>query len=473
MAIWMIPPPDLNQETHECERNLLRRLKIKSNLELYTIIDDFLKWEKNSSNQLTIMDLLPVEWTLKKDDIRKILETIFKTKNVSKILKRINVVYKENINFIDSVLLRKLPEWYHEKEWKNLDEFIDYVYDTVNWKSRISKRITDCVILKTMCWVDKLLESSKLAQVVKDLDETLFKFKNIEWISTYWESDNWFYFIYNKPIWSKKSWPEHLKWYFVFRKKKVEKIILKTKYNRKYNDVNLLNDLVAFYIEINEWEEEKATKFLLENMFSEKYKLDTKWWMLSGEFINQNKIKLRWQWTKNSTWETFQNISIIGEIPYWKNLQEKTQEIEAQIVKIKNKNNAWFNNHNIYDMLKFLSATCRDQWYLTIEDIKISIQEIWIYSWIPEKNIIHYLLFPTNNKAEKWDNSGFLIPLEYCNSLFFVTSDTYSEDIHKIYENYPKINKNSISEDDMYKNFIERYENTSTEPKYKPIKKTT
>ena len=107
--------------------------------------------------------------------------------------------------------------------------------------------------------------------------------------------------------------------------------------------------------------------------------------------------------------------------------------LEIQVVYVWNKNESGYSKHEIYDSKKLLSVLSRLFWYVTLADIKLIIQEIWIKSWLPEMWILYYLLAPKNKKS-----SSYLLQLKnHCDrNLCFVSKDVRTPDIDKLYSTW-------------------------------------
>lgn len=407
---------------------------------------------------LTRLDLTSVKW-VEKEDIKDVLyKEVWLTKNHSKnhpekeLLKSINAIYKKAVFKMSNNFLLRIPEEYREKTWDSVDEFINFM----QWTSNNNKRnwylrLVDCAILKTMDWYSEIFDNPLIEELDQKLEKIIKKFKTIPWMTIIYENDWNIGFSYNSRDWSS---PKHVKWRITYRTKESAKILTKLIYNRKYSKLSFFSDLIWFRVEVDNQEMgENAITLFNRELFWFDSKLDDKWF-LSEQFKENCWINFREQLKKPSTHDSFVSASLTWSFVNWSNWEVNKEEhippFEVQFVYVWNENESWFSKHEIYDTKKILSVISRLFWYLTLEDIKIIINWIWVKSYIPENEILNHLISPKDGKP-------YLIKMEisWTQNHYFTTSDVYNKALENLYKTW--IIYKNIEENDI-KNIHDKYQ---------------
>lgn len=430
-------------------------LQIKQNID-HNLIKLFITLY-NKSNFLTRLDLMSVKWISKKE----LKEIIYKELHISseedinaekKALKQINTLYKEAIKIMWNNFKLKVPKNYKDTEWKSLDDFIDYAFSTSETKKAWYKTLIDCAVLKTMTACNAIIDNPLLFDLDQKLEKIIKKFKKNPWIHIITEKAWEIEFSYNNPTWWENSFA---RWKITYRSKDDIKILLKLIYNRKYSKLDFFKDLLWFRIEIDKKEYAENSIILFKNLFEWDIKLKNKWF-LTNDFLEECKV-IHWinisKEKKSWTSEDFVNASLI-----WTFIKEKWDKgtfppWEIQFVYTWNKNESWYNKHEIYDTKKYISAISRLFWYVTLDQIKIIIHHFWLKSWLPENWILYHLTTP-----QKWKKS-FLMKTKFStcpNCNYYLSRDIHDEKLQELYKdittNYIDITNDDF--DEIYNRYL-------------------
>lgn len=379
---------------------------------------------------LTRLDLMAVKWINKEE----LLEILYKEawmkiweQKEDKLLNKINTVYTKTIKIMWHDFRLKIPKDYSQKKWKNVDEFLDFIYSTSNLEKTWYQRLIDCAILKTMSSYTEILDNPRISELNWKLELVVKKIRKIRWISIIKEW-NWdIEFTYNSLDWKE---PSFTKWRITYKTKENIKILLKLIYNRGYSKVDFFKDLLQFRVEVSSKEDwENALLLFNREIFWEGALLDNKWF-LSRDFmrncwIEKKKKKEEKSWTSDD----FINASLSGHFKNKDNIKDTTPA-EVQFVYVWNNNESGYNKHEIYDTKKMLSVFSRLFWYLTFEDIKLLIHEFWLKSELKERWILYHLLTPQNKQKP-----SFLMKATACgnNCNCFISRDVCTPEYREFY----------------------------------------
>ncbi|EKE26908.1 MAG: hypothetical protein ACD_4C00125G0006 [uncultured bacterium (gcode 4)] len=450
-------------KNEEIIRNVLEQSKMEFNTpenvteELILIFTELNK----KTEIITRLDLMSVKW-LKREDIEDVLyKEVWLSKsswNKEKLLKAINFIYQKAISKMPANFYLKIPEEYKKKNWKSIDEFIDFILSTSSDKREWYLRLVDCAILKTMDWYDEIFDNPLVSELNQKLDNVIKKIKNIPWMTILSEKDWDIEFSYNSKDWSN---PRHVKWRISYRTKEGAKILMKILYNRKYTRLDFFSDLIGFMVEVDNQEMgEKAITLFNRELFCDDSKLNDKWF-LSEKFKEKCWIKLWNQWKKVSTSDSFVNASLTWSFLSWslkwfnddKNHNNQIPPIEVQFVYVWNKNESWFSKHEIYDSKKLLWVISRLIWYLTLDDIKLIINEVALKSWLPEEWILHHLMVPKSKK-----DKSYLMKMDIpgTQGYYFTTREVHNKFLENFYNSWIEY-KHLQEEDfqDIWKKYLD------------------
>lgn len=426
-----------NISTKEVFYEIITNFFQENNISPDTINEEFvmiiMELYKQSSF-LTRLDLMSVKG-ISKEEFKKIIFEEFQLNpndkcNDKKALSKINKTFQETILIMKNHFKLNIPKDYLQKKWISIDEFIDFAFSTNDEKKTWYKRIIDCAILKTMNACNNIIENPLLYELDSKIEKIIEKFIKIPWLTIINEKKWEINFSYNNLVWWDNS---YCKWKINYRTKEDIKILLKLLYNRKYTSLEFFKDLLQFRIEIENEKDWENIVLLLKNLFSWEIILKNKKLFNSKtiENLKNGRIKVV---NEKKSWasDDFINASIS-----WHFTKEKWDHwvippAEIQIVYTWNKNESWYNKHEIYDLKKYISAISRLFGYITLEQIKWLIKHFWLKSWLEEKWILFHLL-----NTSKWKKS-FLMKARFTSKWktnnYFLSRDIYDEKLTELYK---------------------------------------
>ncbi len=435
-------------------------------LEIYrdTVMDVLEEWELED---LTHIDLLTSEWIdpAKIQQMLKELRDEWREKgDLMNFRTRLNLTYKTALAFIQFLGIR-VTEEQKQRIFLSENDFLKHLssLQPSSWeKGSAYKAVIECAIIRAMDIVYDVSTHKRLHEIDQESELILETIKHIPGLIIQEIWNNTLHIKYSPPKNSPFNIPFSGKIYI--RKKYFLKILLKMTSNRKYTDIDLMNDLLGFRFELSgnkyesQWAMECAvglfSQYLFENkgIYSQKWELvDIKsltktFGMRTGEFGK----------TKDGTDDALLLGDIIGTVrsqtmlsKLWLDKRE-TGPVEMQFMYQHGMDGDFFTSSPVYDFKKFLSASARILKGFDIKNLKFFIRYILqIEDEEIEKNILKDLIASKKTKKgnvskrhdwieRQWRwNAGFLIPLVTSKwGIRFHTADTFTPEYYVVYGAY-------------------------------------
>ncbi len=357
---------------------------------------------------------------------------------------KLNNIYQESIDYLDRILLRKLPNGFKRK-WESVDEFLSAIEKHTKRTSDGLYSLMFCAVLKVMVVEAWLYENPSIEELDKDMELLLQKMESIPWLK-----------ILKPKKWANEDYisyelGEIYKWKLESRPKSKDSIRTKLIYNRGYPALSKFRDLLAMRLELDPggWHVGYVHTILsVRNWLYGKWakvKFEIKWWILSAEdigLLQNNNIEVVVKASKDSSSLSYEDAKFTGwkvKVKSWNTTKALIPEI--QFVLPNNKNESWFSNHKIYDLKKVLSANARLFGWLTVWNIAYILKEY--KTGFDPRLLLSHLLYPQDDTKKP-----FLYLLRRKSSrtgkekTYFTTSEIYDRWEASIWDlyNFPQPN---------------------------------
>ncbi len=305
---------------------------------------------------------------------------------------------------------------------KNLEEFVKkFAHEHTN-KLDSRSRLLRCSFGQTIIAIVRALDADMLDKADKELALIVKKIRDIKGLEITEEWVGYIKFLYrwNGITYSGK---------FLYRMKRLQKIILKILYNREYADINDQSDLGWTRLILNENPDP---------IFAQEERIHaskTFWHIIYSNKDEQAEVRIKWEYLSESSKETlfkdpkFTQRGGKNKLAMWniKNISlistNANKKLEFQIESPWNME-TYFESPEFNDVKKILASASRDKKWINLYSLLLTISLLCPDEY-DKKAIINHLLF--TKKIIPWFKHSHL------NELFFMSTDIYTKEYDSQY----------------------------------------
>lgn len=275
--------------------------------------------ESRFFKELTEMDLLSSE-SMTRDEISKVVNRLLSDTNGHRLSERlaveaINKTYAFALDFVD--LLGITPnETQRSRKFASVEAFVDHV-DSLKPGNR--KRgygmVIECAIVRAMDDVHDVLSNDRYKKLDQEAKLVLEKIRSIPGVKLHDLGEGKFLMTYAPT--GPKPLGNFFQGYLHMRQKNFFKILLKMAFNRKYTNVDSMNDLLGLRFETENPDKAQladAIEFFAKHVF-EKSEYDQKGDLVDLEDLRERGVDVRTiSHLKASTDEDIANGDLMGRV---------------------------------------------------------------------------------------------------------------------------------------------------------------